>query len=103
MRRSLTQAEARAPIVTDGEPRLAASLASALRVGAGSRDHTHGFHTYPARMHPHIARRLLEAIPPGATLLDPFCGSGTVLVEGILRGARTVGVDASGEALNRSC
>ena len=95
MRRSLTQAEARAPIVTDGDPRLAASLASALRVGAGSRDHTHGFHTYPARMHPHIARRLLEAIPPGATLLDPFCGSGTVLVEGILRGARTVGVDAS--------
>src|SRR5262249_5399472 len=95
MRRSLTQAEAPARIATLGEPRLAAALAAALRVAGGGRDYTHGFHTYPARMHPLTARRLLADVPAGATVLDPFCGSGTVLVEAILRGARAVGVDAS--------
>ncbi len=95
MRRALTQAEAPARIVTSGEPRLAAALAAALRVPGGGRDFTHGFHTYPARMHPLTARRLLKDVPAGATVLDPFCGSGTVLVEAILRGARAIGVDAS--------
>jgi DNA modification methylase len=62
---------------------------------AGSvRDHVHGFHSYPARLHPATARRLIEKLSRvGDTVLDPFCGSGTVLVEGQLQGRFTIGVD----------
>ena len=43
----------------------------------------HGFHAYPARMHPSIAQVLLEQFFVGARgkVLDPFCGSGTVMIE----------------------
>ncbi len=58
------------------------------------RAHVHGFHTYPARMHPTTAARLVEAASgERETVLDPFCGSGTVLVEAMIAGRRAVGVD----------
>ena len=75
-----------------------AAVGSALdiRSDEGTRNHVHGFHTYPARMHPITARRLIEQLSPkGSVLLDPFCGSGTVLVEGRLTGRRVIGVDAN--------
>ncbi len=74
------------------------ALGSALdiRSDEGTRDHVHGFHSYPARMHPITARRLIEQLsPPEGVLLDPFCGSGTVLVEGLLAGRQVIGVDAN--------
>lgn len=41
----------------------------------------HGFHSYPARMHPDTAKVLVESLSRrGDSVLDPFCGSGTVLV-----------------------
>lgn len=59
-----------------------------------SRAHVHGFHTYPARMHPETASRLVRGFAGrGARVLDPFCGSGTVLVEAMIAGARAVGTD----------
>lgn len=64
---------------------------------------THGFHAYPARMHPQIARSVLQAwARPEARLLDPFCGSGTVLVEGMCVHARGTGVDLNPIALRLS-
>jgi len=55
---------------------------------------THGFHSYPARMHPAVARGVLEAYATaGDRVLDPFCGSGTVLIEGLIAGMRSRGVD----------
>lgn len=55
---------------------------------------THGFHSYPARMHPAVAQGVLEAYAtPGDRVLDPFCGSGTVLVESLVAGMRSRGVD----------
>jgi DNA modification methylase len=60
------------------------------------RVHVHGFHAYPARMHPTTAERLIRRFSnPGDTVLDPFCGSGTVLVEAMLAARRAVGVDLS--------
>ncbi|HEX2733044.1 MAG TPA: DNA methyltransferase [Polyangiaceae bacterium] len=60
------------------------------------RAHVHGFHSYPARLHPETARGLIEALSePGQTVLDPFCGSGTVLVESALAGRRALGVDVN--------
>lgn len=55
---------------------------------------THGFHSYPARMHYMVARSLLSAWgEPGLRVLDPFCGSGTVLIEARRAGLAAVGVD----------
>jgi hypothetical protein len=60
------------------------------------RAHVHGFHAYPARMHPVTARRLTESLSGrSATVLDPFCGSGTVLVEAMQNGRSAVGTDLS--------
>ena len=56
----------------------------------------HGFHSYPARMHPETASRLIAALSaPGDTVLDPFCGSGTVLVEARRAGRRGLGYDVN--------
>lgn len=61
-----------------------------------ARAHVHGFHSYPARVDPRTARRLVEDLtPPSGSVLDPFCGSGTVLVEARLAGRRALGVDAN--------
>lgn len=55
---------------------------------------THGIHPYPARMIPQVARRLVERYSmEGRLVFDPFCGSGTVLVESILLKRNTVGND----------
>jgi hypothetical protein len=56
----------------------------------------HGFHSYPARMHPETAARLIAALSrPAQTVLDPFCGSGTVLVEARRAGRRGLGYDVN--------
>lgn len=92
----------RAPgrIAADGAPASAEALVAALR--APQRDHevgeslTHPFHGYPARLHPATARVLVELVGQGAggaPLVDPFCGSGTVLVEARAAGLAAVGVD----------
>lgn len=62
---------------------------------------THGFHAYPARMHPAIARVLLRelSVGPGSEVLDPFCGSGTVAVEALVGGWRSLGSDLDPLAL----
>jgi DNA modification methylase len=75
------------------------SLAEARGATEGSpealaRAHVHGFHTYPARMHPLTARRLVEAFSGARdTVLDPFAGSGTVAVEARLAGRSAIAVD----------
>ncbi len=80
----------------DASERSALARALDIRPDEGSRDHVHGFHSYPARMHPLTARRLTELFsPPRALVLDPFCGSGTVLVEARLTGRRAAGIDAN--------
>lgn len=45
----------------------------------------------------HLVSDLLDrlSVVPGQTVLDPFCGSGTTLVECMKRGIASVGVDAN--------
>lgn len=58
------------------------------------RSHVHGFHAYPARLHPKTAAELISHLSaPGQTVLDPFCGSGTVLVEALVAGRCALGTD----------
>jgi hypothetical protein len=82
------------------------ALAAALAVEAdeaATQAHVHGFHSYPARLHPETARRLIEELSrPGDRVLDPFCGSGTVLVEARLAGRAALGVDVNPLAIELS-
>lgn len=86
-------------VETHGDRALTTVLARALTVTAGEGDATltHPFHAYPARLHPSVARELIAAmkLAPGATVLDPFCGSGTVLIEAMMAGMNAVGRDLS--------
>jgi DNA modification methylase len=60
----------------------------------GVRDHVHGFHSYPARLHPGTAAELVSALSPvRGQVADPFCGCGTVLVEARRLGRRALGMD----------
>lgn len=93
----------RAPgrVTADGDPRLTEGLVAALR--APMADHegadslTHPFHSYPARVHPATARILVDIVAGNVgrdgIVVDPFCGSGTALVEARASGLRVVGVD----------
>ncbi len=56
---------------------------------------THSFHEYKGRFYPQLAKALMNyaEIKKGDTILDPFCGSGTTLVESLLYGANAVGID----------
>ena len=58
---------------------------------------THWFYPYKGKFHPQMVRALANIIGmrPGEVLLDPFCGSGTTMVEGALLGLKTVGFDIS--------
>jgi SAM-dependent methyltransferase len=56
--------------------------------------YTHYLFRYPAKFHPPVARGLLmEFTNEGDRVLDPFCGSGTLLVEAALAGRHGVGHD----------
>jgi len=55
---------------------------------------THGFHTYPAKMIPQVAKALLDEYGKGVKkLYDPYCGTGTTLVEAKLHGISGIGSD----------
>jgi SAM-dependent methyltransferase len=85
------------PVELGGEGASARKLGALLDVDAAlARALTHGFHSYAGRMHPTIARGGIAGFTgPGDLVVDPFCGSGTVLVEAMAAGRRAVGVDAS--------
>jgi DNA modification methylase len=57
------------------------------------REYTHGIHNYPAMMVCPISRniiRIVNSIKHIDTIFDPFTGSGTVLVEGMLAGIKNI-------------
>src|SRR5690606_37444536 len=81
-------------IVTGGHGPDADLLAEAWRVSdaADPDAFTHGFHAWPARMHPAIATTLIERYTDvGDIVVDPFCGGGSVLVEAVRLGRRAIG------------
>jgi hypothetical protein len=84
------------PIDPGGATEAAESLARVLEAAQGDdTDHlTHGFHAYPARMHAGLAGAAIDQFSKDAEhVLDPFCGSGTVLVEAMVAGRRSRGID----------
>lgn len=63
---------------------------------ANTKEYTHCYHTYPAMMIPQVARTLITRYMPKdgcKTLLDPYAGSGTSLVEACILGINSIGTD----------
>jgi len=61
---------------------------------SNTKEFTHCFHQYPAMMIPQVARRILDNFGNGAKVLfDPYCGTGTSLVEANLKGINAIGTD----------
>ncbi len=58
---------------------------------------THGFHRYVGRFPPHLIRALINyfGATSNDTVLDPFCGSGTTLVEARMLGVKSIGIEIS--------
>gem|GEM_PF-375317 len=56
---------------------------------------THKFHRFPAKFIPHIPRWAINKYlsDKGQVILDPFVGSGTTLVESMLAGQNSYGID----------
>lgn len=56
---------------------------------------THGVHPYKGKFYPQLAKALfnMAGLAPGSRVLDPYCGSGTVLLEAQLNGLYGVGFD----------
>ena len=84
-------------VSTDGHATSAATLAASLRA-QWDEVPTGGLYSYPARLAPSAALVLLDELPRG-TLLDPFCGSGTTLIEALRSKREAIGSDASPLAL----
>ena len=60
---------------------------------ADTKELTHSIHNYPAVMVYPISRNILsrmKKLQDIETLMDPFMGSGTVLLEGLLAGCKTI-------------
>ena len=68
-----------------------------LNINANSvTQNTHGFHKYPAKFIPQIPQWAIRKYLKneiGKLILDPFCGSGTTLVESALSGNYSIGID----------
>lgn len=61
------------------------------------RKHVHSMIKYPAVMVPNMQGEIFDLVlkndPDIHNVLDPFMGSGTILVEGLVRGLDVIGVD----------
>ncbi len=55
---------------------------------------THGIHKFPAKFFPELPRYLIRKYSnTGDVVLDPMCGSGTVVLESVLNNRIAIGID----------
>jgi DNA modification methylase len=62
----------------------------------------HAIYPYRGKISAIDARQILSQLIPGSLLLDPFCGSGTILHEAQHFGIRTIGIDNNPLAITLS-
>ena len=57
----------------------------------------HDWYRFVLSFPPHLVRHYIDEfrLAPGTTLLDPFCGTGTALVEAKKHGINTIGIEAN--------
>lgn len=79
-----------------GARRSVAGANGTTRIGRQStRYSAHGLHEYRGKFNPQVVRAIgnILGIRPGQWVLDPFCGSGTTLLEAAHLGWNAVGLD----------
>ncbi len=87
--------------ITEGEKTVPTMQAKLERVNGNgvnrqsTRYSAHGLHEYKGKFNPQVARAILNilGIPVDARVIDPFCGSGTSLLECAHLGMRAIGAD----------
>ncbi len=71
-------------------------LLNAINTKQQITGHTHQYYKYPAMFSPLFAREVIKKFTkPGDTILDPFMGSGTALVEAKSLSRHSIGLDVS--------
>jgi putative methyltransferase (TIGR01177 family) len=82
---------------SDGRVRIFEELGSVDRAEYAARQTPRLPFQRPVTMAPRLARAVvnLTRVGPGDLVVDPFAGTGALLLEAALVGARTVGIDAS--------
>jgi putative RNA methylase family UPF0020 len=68
--------------------------------GVAPDRYTHLIHSYPAKLLPQIPYFFLRSTvltggKAKASIADPFCGTGTVLLEAVLEGHEAIGADSN--------
>lgn len=66
------------------------------------RKNQHRIIKKPITIHPRLARAMINIASPKKEVLDPFCGTGGILLEAGLLGYNCIGYDISPEMINAS-
>ena len=81
----------------DGEP-ISVNFRALVPELKKAERYTHLIHSYPAKMLANIPYFFFATdtfCPANGTILDPFCGTGTVLLEAALSGRNALGADSN--------
>ena len=91
----LKDPEVRIQMLVADEVHVGALLGEVDRKALDRRHVKHRAHFAPVSLHPRYARALvnLARVKPGDRVADPFCGTGGILIEAGLVGARVYGSD----------
>jgi DNA modification methylase len=89
--------ESKELIEIEGDPNPSLDIPNKANILIISRDQsylTHGIHKFPAKFFPELPRYLIRKYSDvGDTVLDPMCGSGTVVLEAMLNNRIGIGID----------
>ena len=91
-------------VITDTQMYVGLKISEIERTLFEKRKVQHRPFFSPISLHPKLARALvnLSSIKKGETLLDPFCGTGGIILEAGLVGARVIGSDIE-EKMIKGC
>ena len=82
-------------IIGDIDPSIEIDDGSSILIVSKDQSYlTHGIHRFPAKFFPELPRYLIRRFSAeGDVVLDPMCGSGTVLLEALLNNRKGIGID----------
>ncbi len=93
---SVTTGHDRTPTRQASTESLHAAVRGVEQRRQATRFGLHGIHEYKGKFNPQLVRSLMNVVDVDADLLiDPFCGSGTSLIEAGRLGVHAIGVDRS--------
>jgi tRNA (guanine10-N2)-dimethyltransferase len=80
-----------------GKPYLAITMPRSMRQGWATRRPRSRAFFHPSAIFPKLSRALvnLSGVQLGDTFLDPFCGTGSLLIEASIIGAEPIGIDVA--------